>query len=178
VDATQTPEEWRPILGYEGRYEVSDHGRVRSISRQIHLRDGRGSRPFRGRVLKANLTQGGCGYYFVGLPHPSGNHRRVKCIQVHVLVLEAFVRPRPPGLVACHNDGNRLNNHLSNLRWDTPSENSRDVVRHGTHNEANKTHCKRGHPFDSKNTYITRRGNRMCRACQRLRYTPKDRPPP
>ena len=53
--------------------------------------------------------------------------------RVHRLVLEAFVGPCPEGHEGCHNDGNPLNNRLSNLRWDTPSANNRDKERHGTH---------------------------------------------
>lgn len=55
------------------------------------------------------------------------NHR------VHRLVLETFVGPCPPGMECCHNNGIRIDNNLSNLRWDTPSENNKDAVKHGTH---------------------------------------------
>jgi hypothetical protein len=51
---------------------------------------------------------------------------------IHVLVLTAFVGPRPTGLHACHNNGNSLDNHLTNLRWDTVRENALDRIRHGT----------------------------------------------
>ena len=51
---------------------------------------------------------------------------------IHVLVLTAFVGPRPYGMHACHSDGDRLNNRLTNLRWDTVRENALDRVRHGT----------------------------------------------
>ena len=52
--------------------------------------------------------------------------------RIHRLVLEAFVGPCPPGMVACHGDGNRSNNALSNLRWDTHQSNADDAVLHGT----------------------------------------------
>lgn len=52
--------------------------------------------------------------------------------KVHVLVLEAFVGPRPEGYECCHYDNNRANNHCSNLRWDTVSNNQKDSIRHGT----------------------------------------------
>jgi hypothetical protein len=51
---------------------------------------------------------------------------------VHRLVLEAFVGPCPEGMEGCHNDGNRLNNDLSNLRWGTRSDNRDDARKHGT----------------------------------------------
>jgi hypothetical protein len=52
--------------------------------------------------------------------------------RVQHLVLEAFCGPRPDGLLACHNDGNRSNNDISNLRWDTQESNVADSIRHGT----------------------------------------------
>jgi hypothetical protein len=51
---------------------------------------------------------------------------------VHRLILLAFVGPAPAGFQACHNDGNPVNNALSNLRWDTPTGNVRDSIKHGT----------------------------------------------
>ncbi len=50
---------------------------------------------------------------------------------IHRLVLETFIGPCPPGMEACHNDGNRLNNSLDNLRWDTHKANIEDAIRHG-----------------------------------------------
>ncbi len=46
-------------------------------------------------------------------------------------VLETYVGPRPEGMWACHNDGDKNNNSLSNLRWDTRSNNERDKLKHG-----------------------------------------------
>ena len=61
--------------------------------------------------------------------HPGG----VKTARyVHHLALEAFVGPRPPGLICCHNDGDSLNNRVGNVRWDTYQSNSEDMLRHGT----------------------------------------------
>jgi hypothetical protein len=57
---------------------------------------------------------------------------------VSKLVLEAFRGPRPPGMEGCHNDGNSLNNNLSNLRWDTHLANVRDMFRHGTSNTGSR----------------------------------------
>lgn len=53
--------------------------------------------------------------------------------RIHCLMLTTFVGPRPDGMVACHNDGDRLNNDLSNLRWDTVQSNVADLMSHGTH---------------------------------------------
>lgn len=51
---------------------------------------------------------------------------------VHRLVLETFVSARPVGMEACHNDGNPLNNSVTNLRWDTHKANLKDRDKHGT----------------------------------------------
>lgn len=68
------------------------------------------------------------------LPQLMLNGRKTRT-GLHCLILMAFIGPRPePHYHACHNDGNFLNNHLSNLRWDTPSGNSQDRKRHGTEN--------------------------------------------
>lgn len=155
-------ERWLPVVGWEGFYEVSDQGRVRSLDR-VSTRNGRPYRQ-RGRILKPWPTPP-MGYLSVGL-HGDGAVRRVR---VHTLVLEAFVGPRPEGLVACHGpDGHRVNTP-ANLRWDTQPENCRDILRHGVHHNTAKTRCKRGgHEFTTENTYINpTSGGRQCRKCLR-----------
>lgn len=148
-------ENWKPVPGYEGVYEVSDLGRVRSLDRL----DAAG-RPRRGQPRSS--TADGGGYLQVSLWR-DGSERRVS---VHRLVLVAFVGPAPKGMEACHNDGDSTNNTLANLRWDTRSANSLDRVRHGTHPEARKTHCPAGHPYDEANTYLDPRARRQCRPCR------------
>jgi hypothetical protein len=78
----------------------------------------------------------------------------------------AFVGPCPAGLEIRHLNGNATDNHLSNLTYGTKSENELDRVRHGTHHNARKTHCLRGHPFDTANTQMDH-GRRRCKACLR-----------
>ncbi len=68
--------------------------------------------------------------YYAVLIRAEGE-RKAKNRMVHHLILEAFVGPRPPGLVSCHGDGDPANNRLSNLRWDTPGANHEDMRRHG-----------------------------------------------
>ena len=116
-------ENWKPVVGWEGLYEVSDQGRVRSLDRVIHNGVAPGSvRP--GRILKPWLTHDG--YQQVRL---TDLDRRVSRT-VHLLVLEAHVSPRPVGLEGCHNDGDPTNNVVGNLRWDTHSANLLDIARH------------------------------------------------
>lgn len=118
-------EEWRPVVGYEGLYEVSSHGRVRSLTRLCRGKCDSLCR-HNGTVLKAKTTRDG--HQGISL----SRERRYKSTNVHLLVLEAFVGPRPKGLQCCHNDGNEANNFVGNLRWDTPANNGSDKVKHGT----------------------------------------------
>jgi HNH endonuclease len=77
-------------------------------------------------LLKPIASRGG--YLVVNLSTGGKKSQRF----VHRLVLEAFVGPRPPGLVCCHGDGDPTNNRLENLRWDTYLANSADMLLHGT----------------------------------------------
>lgn len=118
-------EVWRTVAGFEGVYEVSSAGRVKSLSR--NAKSGR----FKGRILRP-------------APTPSGYLAVVidgKTTAVHKLVLETFRGPRPPGADGCHNDGSRTNNQVENLRWDTRAGNMADTAIHGTRLEGER------HPF-------------------------------
>lgn len=157
----QSTEEWRPVVGYEGRYEVSNHGRVRSLDR--YARAGKHSnRLYRGKMLRL-IRSDETGRVSVGI-HKDGKHRTRL---VHHLVLEAFIGPRPRGTEGCHWDGDASNNRASNLRWDTHIANEHDKRRHGTHNNTAKTHCPRGHILADPNLVPgeAAKGYRKCRAC-------------
>lgn len=158
-DKSPLDEEWRPVSGFEDKYEVSDQGRVRSIPRVQVDKLGRQLR-FRGGILKP-AWKGPMRYASVHLGDGSGH-----TVQryVHHLVLETFVGPRPPGHVSRHLNGQHDDNSLSNLGWGTQQENIADKFRHGTDHNTNKTHCKHGHEFNEQNTKWV--GNhRYCRAC-------------
>jgi hypothetical protein len=152
-------ETWMPVHGFEGLYEVSDLGNVRSFAR------GWDGRPLRS-------SPNGRGYMSVNFW--KGN--RATSHRVHRLVLEAFVGLPPDGMEGCHNDGNKRNNQLSNLRWDTRSANARDKGRHGNDPNASKSHCPSGHPYDSENTYYrpTGRGCNECRRAAVRKYRAKN----
>lgn len=147
-------ETWLPVVGYEGSYEVSSLGAVRSIDRI----DNRGSRAL-GRRLRPDATASG--HLRVTLSR-DGKTRR---FFVHRLVLWAFVGCTPPGMEACHNDGDPTNNAVSNLRWDTKSANAQDRRRHGRDHHARQTHCPQGHEYSPSNVYLNARGWRHCRTC-------------
>lgn len=112
--------EWKQISWAPG-YEVSDGGRVRSW----RTNGGRVARP-KPKYLKPDSDR--MGHLRVTLSVGGVTTRRM----VHVLVLEAFVGPRPPRQHGCHNNGNPADNRLENLRWDTASGNNRDKEAHGT----------------------------------------------
>lgn len=129
-------EEWRPIPGFSG-YEVSSFGRVRSHW-WYATGLGRGARVRRkeGWLLKPVAGHAGHIRVFMG----RGAQRGWQL--VHRLVLYAFYGPCPDGMVCCHNNGMSDDNRPSNLRWDTPSANQRDSVKHGTHDPKRGTRQK------------------------------------
>ncbi|MGV8064597.1 NUMOD4 motif-containing HNH endonuclease [Mycobacterium kansasii] len=153
--------EWRPVVGFDGSYEVSDQGQVRSLDR-TKVTAGKVTR-ISGRLLKPMVQHKG--YLTVGLYR--GGKRTIR--PVHRLVLEAFIGPGI-GYQACHVNGDRADNRAQNLYWGTNSENQLDSVRHGTHRSVRATECPNGHPYDDENTYIApRTGQRVCRECVRTK---------
>lgn len=152
-----TTEEWRPAPGYEGFYEVSDQGVVRSVDRV----DIRGRR-LRGRVLKVRPLPNGRPRVCLSL-----NGRSFDVYPYH-LVLLAFVGPKPEGMECLHWDDDSNNNAVENLRWGTRTDNMRDMSRNGIGN-AGLTRCPQGHEYNSANTYVYPgdRKHRGCRACGR-----------
>lgn len=146
-----------PVSGYEGWYSVSNLGSVARIRTR-----GGGDQ---WRILKAHYSPDKHGMVSLS------KHGIVKSHPVHRLVLEAFVGPPPKDKpLALHRDDNKRNNALDNLYWGSSSDNAFDRVTNGVHNQAVKTHCKRGHEFTEGNTYITSKGSRQCVSCSRSRY--------
>lgn len=117
-------EQWKDIPGYEGRYQVSDHGRVLSVARKVLQRraDGNRHRSVPERVLTPFPEKDG--YLCVSL---ASQPKRI-----HTLVLLAFVGPRPVGAEVAHGNGRKTDNRLSNLRYATQQENAADRDLHGT----------------------------------------------
>lgn len=118
---------WKAIKGFEGKYEVSSYGRVKSIGGKFRL----------------------AGPSFIGaidaFGYPATTLRKDGkrlCIRVHSLVAEAFI-PKPKTdepLCVNHIDGNKANNHISNLEWTTSLGNSRHAVRTGLLNRKGEKH--------------------------------------
>lgn len=149
---------WAAIPDWLDWYEASDTGLIRSVTRTLTLSDGR-VRTFYSTVLSPGTAE--YGHQNVTL-YRQGNPTAAR---VHQLVMITFVGPPPEGMVVCHNDGNAKNNRLSNLRYDTPRENTFDNVRNGTHHYAKRSRCKWGHPYSAPNTCPSRGQARICRAC-------------
>lgn len=108
-------EEWRPVVGQEGRYEVSSLGRVRSLLRR--------SQTGPDRILAPSMRSGYASVAF----YDKG--RQVH--RVHVLVAEAFIGLRPPGHVVNHKNLDKSDNRACNLEWVTQRENIEHAREHG-----------------------------------------------
>jgi hypothetical protein len=136
-------EEWRPVVGYEGRYDVSSLGRVWSHCSARTL-SGWG----KGSYLKVQLDG--------------------KTWFVHQLVAFAFIGPRPDGQVVRHLDDDHMRNRADNLAYGTQAQNCADTIRNGHSAQKNRTHCPKGHAYDDTNTRWRkdRPGNRGCRTCE------------
>lgn len=140
---TAPTETWLPIPGHPVYY-ASDRGRIWSSRSARVLRPDYSSRY--GRVdLDGRTTK-----------------------SIHHLVLEAFVGPRPDGMLALHRNDDPHDNIIENLYWGTLSDNQHDAVANGRHYEARRTHCPHGHEYSSENTQI-RQNKRSCRTCARER---------
>ena len=117
-------EEWRDVPGYEGLYQVSNLGRVRSLDRVVrHSRNASITRLRRGKILRPAHNS-----YLTVILYKDKHEKNAL---VHVLVLESFVSIRPLGLVANHIDGHKHNNILSNLEWITQQENAMHAIEKG-----------------------------------------------
>lgn len=104
-------EEWRPIVGFEKFYEISNHGRVRYFPRQgNHFRSG---------ILKPVIHRDG--YVLVSIVDGVGKRY---CKKIHRLVAEAFIPREKEKNVVHHKDSVKTNNYVSNLEWVTISENT------------------------------------------------------
>jgi hypothetical protein len=131
---------WAPVVGFEGLYEVSDMGDIRSITRQVensHTGNKIGKRIIKSRIMRPasgsnniTLRKNGKNYYF----------------RLHQLILRAFIGP-PPSVKESHGrhlDDTTSNNKLLNLAWGSPKDNYDDAVRNGKHGKGSPGALLRG----------------------------------
>lgn len=117
-------EVWKPVVGYEDKYEVSNLGQVRSFYKGSRYGSRKRDVPL---ILTPVINTGG-GHLRVKLTKDGKNFN----LLVHTLVLQAFVGPCPTGMEGCHNKGDPTDNRLGEIRWDTHKANMQDASRHGT----------------------------------------------
>ena len=122
-------EVWKEIQDYEGFYKISNHGNIESITRYVKHNHG-GLRKEKGKPIKLCLNQDG--YYCIVLSKNSIK----KTFLVHRIVAQHYLENNYQKLLVNHIDGNKTNNHYSNLEWCTTQENTEhatinDLVKFG-----------------------------------------------
>jgi hypothetical protein len=130
-------EEWRAIPGWEGLYEASSSGRIKSLQRITRRRNRWGGETvctYKERVLSPAKSGADIPYLILQLSDDSGRHTH----SVHALVCAAFHGARPAGKQAAHSNGDHFDNRPANLRWATPVENEADKVSHGRKNDGER----------------------------------------
>lgn len=123
-------EQWKPIPEFPG-YEISNMGRLRSFRTWDNA-----PTPSEGRILAGGVDKDG---YRRAVLCNGIKHR--KSCRIAQLVANAWIGPRPPGLVLCHDNGNKTDNRACNLIYKTQRENIADKERHGT-KRFGESHCK------------------------------------
>lgn len=113
---------WKDILGWEGYYQVSNLGRVKSLDRKTP--NGAGVRRVRSRIISVKTIKNG--YPVINVTINNKTRKKI----LYKTVLSAFVPKAEKSLVCRHIDGNKLNNRLSNLCWGSRKENSIDAALH------------------------------------------------
>ena len=135
-------EEWRPIKGYEGLYEVSNLGRVKSLERTVIYIDGR-KKEIKEKILVGRKKKG----YLIVMLCKEGNNKNYA---IHRLVAEAFI-PNPDNKPQIDHINTIVDdNRVENLRWVTPKENSNNSL-----TRSHKSKCQLG----DKNSMYGKRGS-------------------
>lgn len=132
-----TKEIWKPVKGFELGYEISNHGRLKSISRVVDYGLKKAIRP--SKILKPRTGKSGYSYTNLSI----NKIRKTK--KIHRLVAEAFLPLINGKINVNHIDGDKLNNKLSNLEWCTSSENTMHAYKLGLKNgvKGEKSHLSK-----------------------------------
>lgn len=164
-------ERWVAVPGFEGLYEASTYGRVRSLDRMIeHWRGGLRVSP--GRILRPGVLKNG--RLQVTLRKDGVGHQR----KVHQVIALTFHGPCPEDMEVRHwPDRDVTNNRPENLCYGTKRDNQLDSMKHGTHKELRKTKCPRGHLLQTPNLRTDRLNKwRECLSCNKARWIIRSRP--
>ena len=130
-------ENWKAVVGYEGFYEVSSLGKIRSVERMVDGRNAHGPHKRRQRsVLLKQTPAKRTGYLYACLCKDG----EVSVRTVHSIVCQAFHGPRGDGQECSHRNGVRTDNRAENLAWLSHLENMRHRDAHGTANKGEKAH--------------------------------------
>ncbi|MCQ2009271.1 NUMOD4 domain-containing protein [Sporolactobacillus sp. STSJ-5] len=116
---------WKDVAGYDGIYQVSDHGQVRSLDRKVKNKNGIYNKPIKGKTLAQHQDRNGYMYCYFSV---DGHGKNVK---VHRIVCRAFHGEPFVGAVANHIDGNKGNNSANNLEWCSNQENTGHAIKTG-----------------------------------------------
>lgn len=153
---------WLPLIGFEGNYEVSELGMIRSVNRSV-LQSNGVLKKLKGKTLSPQKLSNG--YLYVNLWKQGTMTKKL----VHRAVLETFTGIPNNGNECRHKDGNKTNNHVENLQWGSHLENMQDLFSSNGHHNSRKSHCKRGHALSGLNLKMLPDGRRNCLACSRAR---------
>jgi hypothetical protein len=158
-DSLMINEEWSPVPEFESFYIVSNLGKVASLDRQIHYKNGRVSF-YKGKTLKGSPDRSG--YPRVLLMRNCSR----KYIQIHRLVANVFIPNENNLPMVCHRNGIKTDNSVSNLYWGTSQDNNQDTVMHGNNVNSQKTQCPKKHPYSGDNLVVIA-GYRRCKECRK-----------
>ena len=133
---------WKDVKEYEGLYQISNFGRVKSLKRYVNT-NGNSKRLVNEKILKQTIDN--TGYYVVSL-WKNNQHLRA---HIHRLVAENFIVNKNNKPYVNHIDGNKLNNNIKNLEWCTPRENNVHAYKYGLNPSRKKVN-----QYDLKGNFI------------------------